>query len=72
MRKMVVTSGGETRAPSFKTPAALPVRQHIGLPSSIGRKPAGLTSSSAPHKTDLQHFNLKHGFVPSFGDTGEV
>jgi hypothetical protein len=35
-----------------------------------GRKKSGMTSDSAPQKTDMEHFDSKHGFAGGFGRTG--
>jgi hypothetical protein len=44
-----------------------------GIPEfGVKRRPtkAGLHSSTAPLKTELQHFDSKHGFAGGFGGTG--
>ena len=66
MRRLVTTTEGEVRMPSLKgKPKGFPqLRQEPALPRQRG----GLTAETAPHKTDMQHFDSKFG--GGFGETG--
>lgn len=72
MRRMVVTHAGEVRQQSLSgaPKRIMPMRQH-GLADLRSSTKGGLTSMSAPLKTEMQHFDSKHGFPQgSFGETG--
>jgi len=71
MRKPVITTMGEYRRASLKS--HVPLRQDrfgMGTPERKSMK-LGMGAESAPYKTEMEHFDSKHGYPGGFTNIGE-